>query len=68
VKAVFSRALSAAQDVHEEILSEAAKGRDLSDLKQMLLNRFFRGNLRIYTPENIKLCVDMLVRRSIGDT
>ncbi len=67
VKTVFSRALSASRDVREEVVSEAGKGRDLSDLKQMLFDRFYRGNLRIYTPENIRLCVDLLVRRSIED-
>jgi glyoxylase-like metal-dependent hydrolase (beta-lactamase superfamily II) len=67
VKAVFSRALSASRDVREAVVSEAGKGRNLSDLKQMLFDRFYRGNLRIYTPENIRLCVDLLVRRSIED-
>ena len=67
VKAVFLQALSTARDVREEIVSEAGKGRDHSDLKQMLFDRFYRGNLRIYTPENIWLCVDLLVRRSIED-
>ncbi|WP_319405421.1 MBL fold metallo-hydrolase [uncultured Desulfosarcina sp.] len=67
VKAVFLRALSAARDVREEVVSEVGKGQDLSDLKQILFNRFYRGNLRIYTPENIRLCVDLLVRRSIED-
>ena len=67
VKTVFSQALSAARDVSEEVVSEAGKGRDLSDLKQMLFDRFYHGNLRIYTPENIRLCVDLLVRRSIED-
>ena len=65
IKAVFSRALSAARDVRDEVVSEAGKGRDLSEIKQMLFDRFYQGNLRIYTPENIKLCVDLLVRRSL---
>ncbi|WP_167527744.1 MBL fold metallo-hydrolase [Desulfosarcina alkanivorans] len=67
VKAVFSRALSAAQNIREEIVSGVAKGRKLSDLKQMLFDRFYREHLRTYTPENIRLCVDLLVRRSIED-
>jgi len=67
LKAVFSRALSAARNVRDEVVSEAAKGQDLSSLKQMLFDRFYRGNLRIYTPKNIRLCVDLLVRRSIED-
>lgn len=67
VKAFFLQALSAARDVREEVVSEVGKGRDPSDLKQMLFDRFYRGNLRIYTPENIRLCVDLLVRRSIED-
>jgi len=67
VEAVFSRALSAARDVREEIVSEAGKGKDLTKFKQTLFDRFYRGNLRIYTTENIRLCVDLLVRRSIED-
>ncbi len=67
VKAVFSRALSASRNVREEVVSEVGKGRKLSDLKQMLFDRFYRENLRIYTPENIRLCVDLMVRRSIED-
>jgi len=66
VKAVFSRALSAAQNVREEVVAEVGRGRKLSDLKQMLFDRFYRKNLQIYTPENIWFCVDLLVRRSIG--
>ena len=65
VKSIFSRALSAARELREEILSEVNKGRDLPDLEQTLFDRFYRGNLRIYTPENIRLCVELLVRRSI---
>jgi glyoxylase-like metal-dependent hydrolase (beta-lactamase superfamily II) len=34
-------------------------------LKQALLDRLYRGNLGIYTPDNIRLCVDLLVRRSM---
>ena len=65
VQAVFSRALSAARKVREEVVTEVDKGRDLADLKQMLFDRFYRQNLRIYTPEKIRLCVDLLVRRSM---
>ena len=65
VATVFSRALSAARDVREAIISEVGKGRDHTDLKQMLFDRFYNGNLQIYTPENIQLCVDLLVRRSL---
>ena len=67
VEAVFSRALSAARDIREEIVSEADKGKALTQIKQTLFDRFYRGNLRIYTNENIRLCVDLLVRRSIED-
>lgn len=65
IEAVFSRALSAARNLREEVLAEAAKGGDLSKFKQALFDRFYCGNLRIYTPENIRGCVDLLVRRSI---
>ncbi|MGD9878414.1 MBL fold metallo-hydrolase [Desulfococcus sp.] len=67
VKAVFERALFAARNVREEIVSAADEGRDLSGLKAVLFDRFYRGKLQIYTPENIRLCVDLLVRRSLQD-
>lgn len=65
VKTVFQRALSAARDVREEIVAETGRGRDAAELKQMLFNRFYQEKLRIYAPENIRLCVDLLVRRSL---
>lgn len=65
VKAVFARALSSARNIREEVVSEVGKGRDLSNLKQMLFDKFYRGNLQIYSIENIQLCVDLLVRRSL---
>lgn len=65
VKTIFSRALSAAREIRDEVLSAVGKGRDLSGLKQMLFDRFYHSNLRIYTPGNILICVDLLVRRSI---
>jgi glyoxylase-like metal-dependent hydrolase (beta-lactamase superfamily II) len=65
VKSVFERALSAAREIRHQIGSELERGRDEADLKQALFDRYYRGNLRIYTPENIRLCVDLLVRRSM---
>lgn len=65
VGTVFSRALSAAREVREEIVTGAERGGDLVELGQVLFDRFYRGNLRVYSPENICLCVDLLVRRSL---
>ena len=41
------------------------KGRPEERIKQSLFDRFFKGALGIYTPENIRTCVDLLVRRSM---
>lgn len=65
VELLFSRALSTAREVRDEVISEADKGRDLLELEQILFDRFFRGDLQIYSQENIRLCAKLLVRRSI---
>ncbi len=62
---VFARALSAARDFRREIVSALERGGSEEDLEEKLFDRFYRGNLRIYTPENIRLCLDLLVRRSM---
>lgn len=67
VPEVFERALQSARALREEIATELEKGRVEEELKQALFARFYRGDLRIYTPENIRLCVDLLVRRSLED-
>ena len=47
VQAIFARALGAARRVPEEVVAEAAKGRDHADLEQVLFDRFYCKNLRI---------------------
>ena len=56
-----------ARKIRQEVVSELKRGRPEDDLKQALFARFYRGDLRIYTPGNIRLCVDLLVRRSLED-
>lgn len=65
IPAIFSRALSAAKEVRDEVIWEADRGRDLLDLEEMLFEKSFKGDLRIYSEENIRLCAKLLVRRSI---
>ncbi|MDL2321605.1 MBL fold metallo-hydrolase [Desulfosarcina sp. OttesenSCG-928-B08] len=65
VAAVFSRALTTAQKIRDEVIAAADKGQDLPELEKVLFNRVYQGNLRIYSPENIRLCVNLLVRRSM---
>jgi glyoxylase-like metal-dependent hydrolase (beta-lactamase superfamily II) len=64
---VFERALQSARKLRQEIVSELESGRAEAELKPALFKRFYRGDLRIYTPDNIRLCVDLLVRRSLED-
>jgi glyoxylase-like metal-dependent hydrolase (beta-lactamase superfamily II) len=64
---VFERTLQSARKLRQEIVSELESGRAEAELKPALFKRFYRGDLRIYTPDNIRLCVDLLVRRSLED-
>jgi glyoxylase-like metal-dependent hydrolase (beta-lactamase superfamily II) len=63
----FARALAAAQEVRDQILQWSAEGVAEVEIKNRLFQRYYRGELRIYTPENIRLCVDLLVRRSLEE-
>ncbi len=63
VKAFYHRALEAAESAFENISRMLKAGLDEERIKQSLFTHYYKGNLRIYTPENIQICVGLLLRR-----
>ena len=63
VKQFYQRALDSARVVCGEILKMIDKNINDSTITQKLFSRYYRKNLRIYTPENIKTCVQLLLKR-----
>jgi 2-aminobenzoylacetyl-CoA thioesterase len=63
VGAFYDRALETARTAFVSIESMLDSGCSEEDMKLILYSRYYRGNLRIYTPENIKICVELLIRR-----
>lgn len=63
VQAFYDRAIKTAQDAHANIEKMLDKGMDDEEIKRNLFSYYYTGNLRIYTPENIITCVELLLRR-----
>ncbi|NLK52137.1 MAG: MBL fold metallo-hydrolase [Syntrophomonadaceae bacterium] len=59
----YDRALDTAITLFNEIQRKLDQGIEEAFLIQELFERYYREDLRIYTPENIMLCVELLVRR-----
>lgn len=59
----YERAIKTAQDAFSYIEKRLNYGWDDEAIKQDLFLSYYRGNLRIYTTANIRICVDLLLRR-----
>lgn len=59
----YQRALDAAQNAFDMIKDMLDLGMDDNIIKQELFNFYYRDRLRIYIPENISICVELLLRR-----
>ncbi len=59
----YQRALDTAQDAYDTIVEMLDSGLDDETIKQNLFERYYRERLKVYVPENITLCVDLLLRR-----
>ncbi|MEQ8199982.1 MAG: MBL fold metallo-hydrolase [Syntrophomonadaceae bacterium] len=59
----YQRALDIAQNAYDIIKAMLDKGLDDETIKQNLFELYYRDKLRIYVPENITLCVELLLRR-----
>lgn len=63
IAAFYDRALKAAQQAYDSIRQMSETGVAVEDMKKILFDRYYKGNLRIYTKGNIKLCVSLLIKR-----
>ncbi|MGI5921206.1 MAG: MBL fold metallo-hydrolase [Syntrophomonadaceae bacterium] len=59
----YVRAMESACWVFDSINSMLDAGWEEEKIVETLFNYYYRGNLRIYTPENITICVQLLIRR-----
>lgn len=63
VDGFYCRALQAAEEVLGNIRKMIDDGKEEEFIGEILFQRYYHGNLRIYTPENIAACVKLLIRR-----
>ena len=63
MEAFYERALQTARQAFDSIREMSEAGMEHEQMANILFERYYRGDLRIYTPENIKLCVDLLIKR-----
>lgn len=63
VQAFYDRAIGTAQTAFNHIVRMLDEGWDEEDIKRKLFAHYYVGALQIYTPQNINVCVDLLIRR-----
>lgn len=63
IPAFYARALQAAQQAYHSIRDMSEAGVEHEQMVNTLFERYYQGDLRIYTPENINLCVNLLIKR-----
>lgn len=59
----YERALQAARGAYDWIRVMSETGVEHQHMVDTLFKHYYRGDLRIYTPENINLCVNLLIKR-----
>lgn len=63
IPAFYERALKAAQQAFHSIREMSEAGVEHEQMVKTLFEYYYRGDLCIYTPENINLCVNLLIKR-----
>lgn len=63
VTSFYQRALESAQSAFDNITRMLNMGWEEDKIKQDLFSYYYKGNLKIYTPENIETCVGLMLRR-----
>lgn len=63
VEAFYDRAIRQAQNAFKDIRMMLDRGVSEAEMSGRLFARYYRDDLRIYTPENIRGCVELLIRR-----
>jgi glyoxylase-like metal-dependent hydrolase (beta-lactamase superfamily II) len=61
----FRRSLAATAQLHQSILEDYRTGKSRDDISRGLFQRFYRGGLANYSAGNIRVCTDLLVRRTL---
>ena len=63
VEAFYDRAIATAQNAYRAIARMVDSGLDEEEMSRTLFSQYYRGNLQIYTRENIHICIGLLIRR-----
>jgi glyoxylase-like metal-dependent hydrolase (beta-lactamase superfamily II) len=63
IESFYTRALESARIAFANIEIMLNNGMNEEEMKQVLFSFYYQGNLRIYTPENINTCIELLIRR-----
>ncbi|PKM76590.1 MAG: Zn-dependent hydrolase [Firmicutes bacterium HGW-Firmicutes-15] len=63
IESFYMRALESARSAFRNIETMLNNGMNEDEMKQVLFSTYYQGNLRIYTPENINACIELLIRR-----
>ncbi len=63
VATFYDRALAAAENAFSAIQESLDQGLEDFEISSRLFCHYYQGDLQIYTPENIKICVDLLIKR-----
>lgn len=63
IELFYQRAFISAEQAFALIREYSEKGLSQEDMHKLLFNRYYRGDLRIYTPSNIGICIDLLIKR-----
>lgn len=61
----FRQSLASTMELYEVILENYRIGRSQDEISQGLFQRFYRGGMANYSTGNIRVCTDLLVRRTI---
>jgi glyoxylase-like metal-dependent hydrolase (beta-lactamase superfamily II) len=63
IQVFYNRALQSAKEAFNSIRKMLDDGLDDNEIKKKLFARYYQGDLQIYTPDNISICVGLLLRR-----
>lgn len=63
IELFYQRAINAAQEAFSLIRDYSEKGLSQEEMHRLLFERYYRGDLRIYTADNINICIDLLIKR-----
>ena len=65
VKKYLRLAISEAEKVMCQVAGAWRRGEDQNTISGALFNQYYDANLKIYSEQNIKMCCDLLTRRSL---